>query len=149
MEDCEICGNSEARFIVLIEGAKLGACGKCARGGQILSSLYGNDEVQEQRIARKVEEEEIVEGYGKIIKKARENTNLPIKELARKINESEGFLDHIEKEKMRPTIKVAKKLEKELGIKLIEKTTDVSATPSSKKTKFTEPTLADLLEKQK
>ncbi|MBI2080016.1 TIGR00270 family protein, partial [Candidatus Micrarchaeota archaeon] len=65
-----------------------------------------------------------------------------------KINETEGFLDHIEKGKMTPTIALAKKLEKELKIKLIEKSVDSSPSVYSNPN-FKEATLGDILEAQK
>ena len=71
--------------------------------------------------------------------------------IAEKIHEKESFLDAIENERLRPTFEVARKLEKELGIKLIEKIeSEVLPDAPQKKGKFSEPTLADaLFEKKK
>ena len=47
-----------------------------------------------------------------------------------------------------PTIATAKKLEKELNIKLVEKPKIEVAPSVSKSAKFSEPTLADMIEKK-
>jgi putative transcription factor len=152
---CDICGRDDTFAVVLVEGAKMVACRGCTRGKKILHRLEEDEEGQvvELRTAKRGpmdSDEEIVEGYGKIIRKAREKTSLKIAVIAEKINEKESYLDAIENERLRPTIAVARKLERELGIKLIEKVQEeqVSST-STKAGKFSEPTLADALLTQK
>ncbi|HLD59979.1 MAG TPA: multiprotein-bridging factor 1 family protein [Candidatus Bilamarchaeaceae archaeon] len=150
MADCEICGRREGDYFVLIEGAKLVACRSCSHGTKILQRLREDEsDIEIKQTSHAIESEELVEDYTKIIRKAREQKNISLRDLARKLNEAESFLDHIEKGKLRPTIKVAKKLEKELGIKLIETKKEASGSVTMKKQEFKEPTLADLLEEQK
>ncbi|MFH2106711.1 MAG: multiprotein-bridging factor 1 family protein [Candidatus Micrarchaeota archaeon] len=151
MGNCEICGRHEAQVIVLIEGAKLPACRGCASGGKVLFNLSESEAVSAPQTYRKgaIESEEITADYSKKIKNAREQKGINLHDLAKKLNEAENFIDNIEKGKLRPTIKIAKKLEKELGIKLIETTKEVPTTIEVKKEKFREQTLADLLENQK
>jgi putative transcription factor len=45
---------------------------------------------------------------------------LPLSVLAERLAEKESFLERIEAEKTRPSIELAKKLEKELNVKLLE-----------------------------
>jgi putative transcription factor len=66
-------------------------------------------------------EYEVVEDYGSIIRKAREEKNLTQKKLGEKIYERESVISHIESGKMIPEIKIARKLEKLLNIKIVEK----------------------------
>jgi len=152
---CDICGRDEAFAVVLVEGAKMVACRGCTRGKKILHRLEEDEEgeVVQLRNSRKGpmdSEEEIVEGYGKIIKKARDRLSLKMAVVAEKINEKESYLDAIENERLRPTIAVARKLERELGIKIIEKVKEEQvASSSTKSARFTEPTLADALIMQK
>ncbi|MEM2948583.1 MAG: multiprotein bridging factor aMBF1 [Candidatus Anstonellales archaeon] len=146
---CEVCGEREARFIITIEGATMNACAVCAKGAKILNKKPDEEIEKGVRVVETgVVEEDIIEGYGEIVRKARERLGLSRQELARKISESESYLEHIEKEKMRPTIKTAKKLERTLGIKLIEKTTEVIIEKPEKKTKE-ELTLGDFVEEKK
>jgi len=94
--------------------------------------------------------EEIIEGYGKIIISAREKLGLPIAVVAERLKEKESYLHAIEHERLNPTIEVAKKLEKELGIKLIEKVSSSMAPSTSKsQSKFQPPTLGDMVDFKK
>ena len=153
-ETCEICGRKGAHAIVEVEGATLKVCGLCAYGKKILYHLDESGEAKERTERRgpppKFEEtEEIVENYGKIIKNAREKLGLGRAVIAEKINEKESYLERIERGELTPTFAVARKLEKELGIKLVEKVQASVAPSTSNSKKFSEPTLADLLEEEK
>lgn len=112
-------------------------------------------------------EEDIVDGYGRRIRRARESVKISyeeiseygkkekktrgmtIDELARKANVMASWLDRVENERISPTIAEARKLEKVLGIKLVEKV-EVSVTPTLKLGgRNTELTLFDMVEMQK
>ncbi|MFA5049421.1 MAG: multiprotein-bridging factor 1 family protein [Candidatus Micrarchaeia archaeon] len=153
---CEVCGNREAKFIILIQGAKLTACPVCAREGKILFALTDFQESQElvsfARPPRDLREEEApVENFGKIMREARNKKGIKIDELAMQINEKASYLEHIERESTTPPLKVLKKIEKSLEIKLVEKSSpslvdDTSHLKQSQKKDFT---LADALEFEK
>jgi len=149
-ESCDVCGRPEVFAIVEIERAKMMVCRSCAYGKKIL--YYLNEEEEGERgeirapVKKSEETEEIVDDYAKIIKKARESLGLPLPVLAEKIKESRGYMEKIERGELKPTLATARKLENELGIKLIEKTAEVAPSISHKK-QSSEPTLGDLLEK--
>jgi len=149
---CEICGRKGVKAIVLVEGARLTACGGCARGKKILYFLEereapgGPVEVPRKRTE---ETEEIADDYAERIKKARQKMGLSTAVVAERINEMESYLDRIERGKITPTFAVAKKLEKELNIKLIEKVQPSIAPSAGGSKRFSEPTLGDMLEGQK
>ena len=82
---------------------------------------------------------------GKIIRDARDRLGLTTAVVAERINEKHGYLERVERGELAPTLALAKKLEKELGIKLVEKVTS-SITPTLSKQKFSEPTLGDLID---
>ncbi len=90
---------------------------------------------------RKPEEEDyaLVYGYGKIIKNARERLKLKREVLATKLGIKRSHLENIELERIKPDIALAKKFERLLGIRILEKTeeTVVSATPQSLDTSLT------------
>lgn len=152
---CDICGRPEAKAVVLIEGAKMVACGRCAYSNKVLYRLDEDEEgrtieLKPSKRGRMEESEEVIEGYGKAIKKARERMGVKIAVIAEKINEKASYLDAIENERLTPTFLVARKLEKELGIKLIQKVVEeVPGSTTLKSGKFSEPTLADALVVQK
>lgn len=146
-ESCDVCGRPEVFAIVEIERAKMMVCKSCAYGKKILYYL-NEEEEKEGRTTQptKIEEtEEIVDDYAKIIKKAREGLGLPLPVLAERIKESRSYMEKIERGELKPTLATARKLEKELGIKLIEKIVEVAPSISHKK-QSSEPTLGDLLE---
>ena len=167
--ECEICGKKEAVFLVLVEGAKMLSCKSCAYYGKILHSLeegIGEEPQKEAAVPVSMRvEEDIVEGYGKSIRKAREaakieeetyddegkkirrKRGMTIEELAKKVNEKASYLDKVENERIRPTLEVARKLEKALGIKLIEKVKESAVEYKEKGKK--ELTLMDMMEMQK
>jgi len=64
--------------------------------------------------------ETIVEGYALLIKNAREKMNLKQEEFAKKINEKVSVVQHLENASITPSIALARKLERFLGIRLVE-----------------------------
>ena len=149
---CDICGRPDARAVILIEGAKMVACGGCMRNGKVLYRL--GDDAEEAADPRSLpvrkgamdESEELVDGCGTIIKKARERIGIKLVVIAEKISERESYLDAIENGRMKPTLQVAKKLERELGVKLVEKVSQETVASSDRPSgKFSEPTLGDVI----
>ena len=63
---------------------------------------------------------ELVKGFGKLIREAREVAGLDHDELGRRINEKTSVLKKLEAQKMRPDNKLAGKLQYALKIKLLE-----------------------------
>lgn len=149
---CDVCGKNQVRAQILLEGAKLLACGACMKSGKVLHRFDDDEAVAPSVPSAPVtleSGEEVVEGYGRIVRNARERMGLPIAVVAERINESEAYLHGIEAGRLMPTLEVARKLEKELAIKLVEKVqASVGATSSGPRT-FTPPTLADMLDTKK
>lgn len=145
--DCDICGKNRATAIAIVEGAQVGVCHKCTKFGKVLHSLVDAEASTAAPMAMKtsIESQGIVENYAAIIRKKREEMSLPLPVIAEKIGEKESYLKHIEHGAIMPSLQVAKKLEHELGIKLIETTREEIVPTSSKPTGFSEPSLADLL----
>lgn len=152
--ECDICGKREASFVVQIEGAKMGACRSCAYHGKIVLSLEEDAPRREfastkRGVPKSLRlEQDLIEGYGKAVRRAREGRGEKIEELAKKINEKASYLDKIENESTRPPIETARKLERELGIKILEKTEDSAVNVNVGKYKKKELSLLDMLEMQ-
>lgn len=62
----------------------------------------------------------IVDNYASLVKEKREFMGLTQKDFAAKINEKESLVHKIEVGAFEPSLSLAKKLEKMLGIKLVE-----------------------------
>jgi putative transcription factor len=124
MEECEICGKKSSEiYIVNVEEVELRVCTKCAKGRKIISKI-SDDRKEPRRTAgpapKRNDYEQLVENYGTVIRNAREAMRMPIKVLAELISEKETHLLHVEQQKTRPSEELRKKLEKELGIRLVE-----------------------------
>ncbi|MFZ5500951.1 MAG: helix-turn-helix domain-containing protein, partial [Candidatus Micrarchaeota archaeon] len=126
------------------------ACGRCMRSGKILHRFDDEGSVEAKPPPMTVGGgEEIIEGYGKIIRAAREKAGIPTSVVAERIKEKENYIKAIEQGRFMPTIEVARKLEKELNIKLVEKVEKTVAPSVSGKAGFAPPTLADMIEPKK
>lgn len=103
-----------------MERAKLTVCKNCIRYGTpvrkkrkkspkkpIISSVEANFDIRED--------------YPAMVKNAREEKGLTQKDLARTLNEKESVIHRIETGHMRPSRRLARKLEGALEIKLLEK----------------------------
>ena len=139
--ECEVCGK-KTKFpttAVKIEGAEFKACSECTKLGTVIEkrapaqtgkaygtpapTRYGtNGDAPKPRQKNYFAglENELVEDYDMLIKKAREAKGLSQEDLALKIKEKASLLKKIERKEIHPEESVMVKLEKELGIKLTE-----------------------------
>lgn len=101
---------------------------------------------QKSNIVERVERYEFVEGYGEIIRKAREKLGLTREELGALIQDKASVIKKIENEELKPTIEQAKKIEKTLKVKiLVEVSEEVEELFKPPKPKPSGVTLGDLL----
>ncbi|MEM4598230.1 MAG: multiprotein bridging factor aMBF1 [Candidatus Diapherotrites archaeon] len=122
---CEVCGKDFPKLVrAEIEGAELMVCSECSALGKVLretQDYVARPSVQKISIAPKIQEPpQVIENIGAEVKKAREKLGLTREDLAKKIFEKESLLVRIENTNFEPEEKVIRKLEKALGIKLIE-----------------------------
>lgn len=121
--NCDLCGKVEENLKrAIIEGVELNVCSGCCRFGKVLGAT--KKDITKKPI-KKIEEKEenielLVENYAEVIKKGRESMGLTQKDFANKINEKEVTIHKIETGSFNPPLPLAKKLERFLGIKLIE-----------------------------
>jgi len=157
---CELCGKDVSETTtVKVEGSEMEVCESCKKHGkEILSSDKKNQSTKEvlQRIKNKrrtnstpdkygEDIEELALDYSERIESARLKNDLTQEELAKKINEKKSVIAKLEKEDMRPSEDLRKKLENTLDIKLTEKI-ESAPTKTSKKTEGL--TIGDLIEEE-
>lgn len=121
---CEICGKeSQNLSFSKIEGAVFKVCKECSTYGDkiVVSSPKKENFSHKDSRSLKKEEEILVEEYYKIISSARQRKNLKQEDIANNLNEKLSVIKSVESGKMMPTLKLARKLEQFLDIKLIEK----------------------------
>ncbi len=122
-----MCGVESRLLKTKIEGAFLNVCSKCAISGEIIQESKKTVTINKKNFAV-IERKEIIQiidkNYSSIIKNKREKMNLKQKELAQKIAEKESVLHNLESGNSEPNIKLARKLEKFLGIVLVQEFED-------------------------
>ena len=124
--NCDLCGKVDEKLNrVLIEGVELSVCADCSKFGKVLAPVKRYTPKEQHMMAQKPEAKEekielIAENYAEIIKKKRESMGLSQKDFAVRLNEKESTVHHIETGTLEPSMSLAKKLEKILGVKIIE-----------------------------
>lgn len=126
---CEICGKKiiGKPTKTKIESSVMVTCNECAKFGKVQREQPKVRKHRSVRRAPRVREplEEVVEDYKTIIRAAREKKGWSREDLAEKLYEKASVINRIESGKMVPDIKLARKLERTLNIKLIEKLEDL------------------------
>ena len=166
---CEVCGRKihGKPYKVIVEGAKLVVCGKCAKHGTIVweemkpktarlkpsIARHPHLRIQSRKpsLQRAAESTlELAESFDVKIRQAREELGLSHEELGRRISEKVSVLKKIETGRMTPDNKLATKLEHALKIKLLVPISQ-EKTPQTKilKPVGRELTLGDLIQLNK
>tara|TARA_Y100000310_G_scaffold287588_1_gene312596 strand:- start:491 stop:937 length:447 start_codon:yes stop_codon:yes gene_type:complete len=146
--ECELCGKIEDLYTSVVEGVELNVCVNCSSLGKVV------EKVQEKIIPtskintiKKEVIESIVDNYSSKIRSSRESMNLNQKEFANKINEKESVVHKLETGSMKLTLDLARKLEKHLNLKLVEKFQEESY--SNKDISTEDLTIGDLIKIKK
>lgn len=155
MPQCEICGKATALCKCIIEGCEMSVCNVCSKYGErtsdfsMPSNIKNKDAKKEKPMERNKESEKeiaVSSGAGSRIKDARERKGLTQDQLAKAVAEKSSVIQRIESGHMAPAIATAEKLEKFLGIKIVE---EVEAAEIRKEAPGDEGfTIADLLKKK-
>lgn len=123
---CELCGKRPASKKAKIEGAILSVCLQCFNGIIKEGTPAGVGEygktISKRNLSKpsRIKIEDVIEGYGNVLKEAREKMGLSIDEAAKKLGVKKNYLSNIEKERVKPSLTLAKKMEKLYGIKILE-----------------------------
>jgi putative transcription factor len=140
---CEMCGSDKNKLLLTeVEGALVKVCPDCARfgkgrkeekpapamdvssggssGGFSLPPLKKKGAYSKDVFDR-MGDDELVDDYGKVIRRSREALHLSQEDLAKKINEKKSIIAKLESGNMVPSDDLVKKLEKALLVKLKEK----------------------------
>ena len=127
--NCDLCGKVEDGLVKSkIEGVELEVCSACSKFGKVITPIHRpSPKEQHKQLQKRMEAHEkeekmelLVENYADLIKKRRESMGLSQKDFALKLNEKESTVHHIETGKLEPNLDLTRKLEKMLGVKLIE-----------------------------
>lgn len=148
MAACEMCGNP-GKIKAKVEGVELDVCQKCSKHGEIRDYSKGFSKPQ-KRIYFRTEEAQLklVNSFSEILLKARQKKGWTQEEFAKNLNERESIIAKWEQGGMKPRIDVAKRLEKVLGVKLVEEESADSGI-KVERTRSEEFTLGDFIKVKK
>ena len=88
---------------------------------------------------------ELVENYGTLIRKTRQRKGVSVEDFAKKLSEKESVIKKLEKEQLNPSMDLIRKVQRELGIKLIEESTTTAAAGTFLTRPMGPRTLGDLI----
>lgn len=125
---CEMCGSEEKLFKADIEGVVLNVCGKCAKFGKVIAAVpevtghkQKKPEAKPAADKRKSELIQVVaHDAAQKVRVKRQRLGLKQMQLAKAIAEKESLIQKIESGQFTPSIRLARKLEKYLKIRIIE-----------------------------
>jgi len=124
---CELCGTNKGEFSkAIIEGSILEVCHRCSRFGAVIEQ-HAEEQPEPQSQPRQAYQsyhysesaEHIDTASISRIKQAREKKHLTQEELANAIAEKLSVIQKIESGSLTPPVKLCKKLEQFLQVKLI------------------------------
>ncbi len=120
---CEMCGKESRLILAEIEGGELRVCPGCAKYGTIKKKTEVKEFVhKKQQFAKKdLPELKVVSNYSSLIRSARESKGMKQEDFAKFLNEKESILTKWESGSLKPRLDVARRLEKILGIRLVER----------------------------
>ncbi len=135
---CELCGReSKGCREATVDSVSMMLCPDCIRHGENVVPITKTPTKVKSFITRKAKktaskdiydgmEKELVSNWHELIKKARKEKGLTREDLGFKIGERTVTISKIENGDLRPPDKMIVKLEKELGISLLEEVKKVS-----------------------
>ena len=148
--NCEMCGAESNLINSLVEGVELKVCKNCAAFGKNIKRPVNRLPSSSRKIIPKKPELEIVqvitENFSRIIKDKREKMGLKQKELAKYLAERESLIHKMESGSITPSIDLARKLERQLSVKLIE---EQEVKSQNLKIKSGKLTIADMINLKK
>ncbi|MBW2988150.1 multiprotein-bridging factor 1 family protein, partial [Candidatus Woesearchaeota archaeon] len=130
-------------------------CKECSGYGVVLGKAKPQTpnipkQVETPRSAEEPEKiETIVPDFAQIIRKKREQMGLKQEEFAKRINEKESLIHKIETGTFTPSIKLARKIERFLHVKLVQEEVVAARPVGFKKTEASGLTLGDAIKIRK
>ena len=152
MPSCDLCGKNSGLIHAIIEGSMVAVCKECAKFGKVIPvkkpDTYYENRPMKQLIIKKPEIIEIVsKDCAQKIKQAMDSLKLKPKKLAKMLGVKESLLKSWESSHIKPSIEMARKLEKFFKIKLIEAYEEKETTKEINLCKTT-LTIGDLMKKK-
>ena len=149
MSACDMCGKEANLVQAEVDGAELNVCSGCAKYGTIKKIVKTPS--YKPRFSNKTSRPEfrLVNDFTQLIKRARDGKGMKQEEFAKFLNEKESIVTKWENGSLRPRIETARRLEKVLNLKLVEKDEKKAYEKEEKKKASSEFTLGDFIKVRK
>ncbi len=145
--ECELCGRESDCRPAIVDNVRMLLCPNCMKYGKSVSIASSQTNNVKKPILERIHQpkekdvykdmtKELVPNYNILIKDGREKKGLSREELGFRIGERTVTISKIENGDLKPSDKIAQKLEKELKIKLFE---EITSTPSYVTKVFSKP----------
>ena len=129
--ECELCGRESHCRPALVDGIKMMLCPNCLHKHGKATKQVSQGSVSNPAVLSRIKkprekdvyknmDKELISNYAEIIKKARQKKSISREKLGFLIGERTVTISKFENGDLKPSDKVAKKLEKELDINLFE-----------------------------
>ena len=149
-----MCGSEGKLYRAKVEGIEMNVCPDCSKFGDVLGEV--KEEVEEvKKEVKHVEikkEPEIIEmvvgDFAERIRKKRGDMGLDQEKFAKKINQKKSVVHKMENGEFTPSIEIARRLERILGLQLVEEYAEKDKA-SFQRTKSEEVTVGDLIKIKK
>ncbi|HLD79981.1 MAG TPA: multiprotein bridging factor aMBF1 [Candidatus Nanoarchaeia archaeon] len=146
MASCDMCGKETSLVTVEVEKVEMKVCQNCAKYGAIKKQL---GEVRLPQKKMHTEPAFLVAGnYAGVLRQAREKQKLSQEDFAKFLQERESIVAKWEQGKMQPSVEVARRLEKVLGVSLVVEDVE-QAVEKEKNVKSDGFTLGDFMKVRK
>ncbi|MFH1641810.1 MAG: multiprotein bridging factor aMBF1 [Nanoarchaeota archaeon] len=138
---CDMCGSEGQMYQTEIEETVLTVCNNCSKYGKVINQIRESVIQQKHKtfdIPKQTPKKElmfiVVSDASQKVKLKRESLSIKQEDFAKTINEKVSVIHHIETGKLTPSIALARKLEKALGIILVEQHEETPGSYASPKT---------------
>ncbi|MDP3698693.1 MAG: multiprotein bridging factor aMBF1 [Nanoarchaeota archaeon] len=124
MASCDMCGKQGGLATADVEGVEMNVCQNCARFGTVKKKADAIGVPQKKM--HKEQPFKVTANYAAVLRQAREKQELSQEDFARFLQEKESIVAKWEQGKMQPSVEVARRLEKTLGVMLVEEEVEQS-----------------------
>lgn len=161
---CEMCGKEAPLKTAIVEGTEMRVCPDCLEYGhektkapevtdrsKIAKGAQNRAQAKKKKRSRDVYEdnpEVLAEDYGQRVQKARQEQDLTVEELSDQLNEKRSVISKTEAQDHHPSDELVKKLERKLGIELMEQPEETHREKAGGGGKSGPVTLGDLLKEE-
>jgi putative transcription factor len=147
MAHCDLCGKETALTTVIVEGTDLDVCATCGSYGKEKPQPRYWKQRQRQRHKEQEITDSVIPGFAELIKNTREQRGLKQADFAQIIKEKASIIHKIETGTLEPSLRLAKKIERTLRIKLISPTDENEVEPQQRQ-KGGAMTIGDMIKKR-